>query len=765
MADQEANVNIKLALQQQALQQGKQGVKDLEKQFTDLKAKIQDTGKSADSALVGMVRSSTGLNAELADTIKQTEKLGGSVEKLKRIGSAFSGIGLGGLGSFVSQAGDIVQLGKSAQEGLGFAAVGMGELIAVAGPLALAAGGVALEFKQLTDTIEAGRKEIEKAENSLVDYYKVTATGTSESIRKQIADQRIIQNANESTLAINQKKINDLVNAQGLSPQMTKTITDEIAKAIRTPNSPLTNTDLNLPVALLPGIHSLIEESAKLATASKDAGEKIDKYTIALNDNSVKANDAAQAFLDFQKMSRGSSDSVKAHVQDLKDEQDALKVQIAYLQASGDTSEATSQKLRDLTDEYNRDGDAITNLTKIVLPLVQAREKEAQNAKDLQKALDDVAAANAKAAEDMKLAQRKRDEDIQKIHEDDAQKRLEIERQYGQTLIDIAEKAVQASEDSLRKLEQKREDINTAFGRDAEKVDRENALKDIEERIKAQRQERDDLRSHLQNLHDIQRQFDADQQDAAMDRNFAQLFKLQQQKNRDTERENEKFLQQQQARTQALAEEKNDIARQRAFERNERLIAYRNQLADARLAYQRELEQQSIAKQRELTRAAQAVSQQYNLEAQATARLLQLRQQAYNREVQMVQATEAAKIRIFQDALTRLYGSGDASYSGRRTTYTGSRVNFADGGGMAAGQAGIVNEPWSSGNEGFSTGGKLLKFPGFGMFIPSQSGTVNKNAGATVTQHFEINGARDPKAVADEIDRRVIYGLKKVGIG
>lgn len=752
-------------------------IDDVVKQFSQL----VKTEKQAIEAANDLRKSLSDVGAtkdEINDAVRSFHELtsagggaggggkGLTVEGLRRTGGALSQLGLGDIGGGISRIGDIAQIGKefqalgeSAQAGLAAAGVGMGEVIAVAGPLALAAGGIALAFKQLIDTIEEGRKAVEKAENDLVNYYKLVESSTSKDIQQKISEQRAIQSANAQALGVSQKpligNLNDAL--KDASPEMAKAITEGIQAYIKSGGkdqagqTALANLQTHGNIAALPGLNSLIEQMTKLSSASNDAQAQIDKYNNALKSNQVQANDAAQAFLDFQKMSRGSSQAVKDRVQDLKDEQGALKIQIAYLQASGDTSEATSKKLQDLTKQYDDDGASIDNLTKTILPLTQVREKEEQNVKDFQKALEDATSANQKATEDLKNAAKKRDEDIQKIEEDSLQKRADLAKDYADKQVEITEKAVQAASDSLKALQRKRTDLLTQLGRDEEKVQRSEAFKNVELQIKERRQERDDLKAHLEAMRDIQRQYASDEREAVIDRNFEQLFKLQERKNDDLAKENTKYTDQQQSRAQALQDEQNDLQRQRAFEKQERLIAYNNQLADAQLAYQRELEMQATAKQRELNIAQQAYQRQLSLAAQAENRLLQLRQQAYNREIEMVRATEEAKLKIFRNTLTRIYGSGDAVYNGTRSPSTSRITRFADGGLMSAGSPGLVNDKFPGQRESF--GGAMFP-PGLGVFIPVRSGNVDsgKSAGATVTITQNISA---PSGNAVEIGQMV----------
>src|SRR5712691_8613747 len=168
--------------------------------FAQTNKQIQDTNDSLDKLRAGL--------GDMPDFGGGDEEGGGfSTAGLSR-GLSSAGMlarraGAGGLGSGLQDISALVRvqsavgkledqlgnlpgiLGEAATEGEALAG-GLGSVLAVAGPLVLAVGAVAVGFKVfVTDTLEPANKALQEATASVDAYYLAIGKGTKESLQKQ----------------------------------------------------------------------------------------------------------------------------------------------------------------------------------------------------------------------------------------------------------------------------------------------------------------------------------------------------------------------------------------------------------------------------------------------------------------------------------------------------------------------------------------------------------------------------------------------------
>lgn len=388
MTDQQpANINLKLALEQSALQQSQQGVDKLDKQFAALKKDVQDTGKAADqtAATIGKAMGNVASTADAGtreikklksaldaagESAEKVGKKGINVEGLRRTGGALSSLGLGQVGGALSSAGDIGEVAKEA-----------GALTSALGPLGYvlpvvtgAALGLQIGMKLLDDQLRDTKKSADEALAGLDAFYDALGKGTSKTIKQQIG---------ELTELYNRK-------AQELNT---------LAAAVN-PNLAMSG-DLVHDAAVLLGkargdFNQFTDKGQALAKELSDIKGKIDALNRALDDTKVASNDAAEALkaqqaavmanLDLSVQARRqeladaklNSTQQKQRLSDLQDERAILQSQMQVLQPLIATNEEAKKKYEALQTQMVLLNTEIANLTNTMIPASEAAEKMRQ---------------------------------------------------------------------------------------------------------------------------------------------------------------------------------------------------------------------------------------------------------------------------------------------------------------------------------------------------------------------------------------------------
>lgn len=732
MTDQvPANINLRLALEQAALQQGKQGIADVQKQFDTLKTQIQDTGKSADSALAGIAKSSGGLGDVLQEDVQNFQKLNAEVSKsnsllssLRTTGRALDQLGLGNIGHAVQVAGDVGIIGKELGEGAEAAAAGLSSVgislttvTAVAAPLVAALVAVSLAQQNYANELKKGEALLDAALSAEEKYYGDVQHLTTDAAKKRLSQEEADQKTLEKIAGERRDAIIRQATAQGAPKAF-------IEQFMKTGDSSLLRSQdyLKELFKAYDDVNKKLSESQQYST----------RLAQGLEQGAFKGNDVVGVVNDiFTTITKGAEKAVAAVQQHAKLEYDA--------------SQQFNKAFSDDMEERRKAAE-------------KAREEQQQQ-------LNQALAATEKYNDAVKAA-----------NEHEGQQKVEIQQKYAGKVADVLQKAIDVNSAALQKLQDRQRELLTGATREDEKQARQDELEDVKLRIKERRTERDDLVQHLQKVRDIENQFRSGERDAILDRNFAQLFKLQESKKDQQKAEDQAYSETRAQHRQQLVDEKQDMALQRASERNERRIALANALADARAGYLKELEQSRQAKQKALELAAQERDSELRLVAQKRNETLKVLADGYAQELKLAFMTSQERQRLLIAEMNQVRAMGyrvpSSQAISQSSPYTslgstgGVIRRFADGGNMQAGEAGIVNEPGSTGNEGFTSGGRSIRFPGTGMFIAAQSGTVNKNAGGSPVVNLTIQtAATDPREVGRIARREVLSGLKKVGVG
>lgn len=809
MTDQTtANINLRLALERAALQESQAGVTSITKGLQDTKSAAIEAGSAVEGSFKSITDSAASATSIVSKLRSELLAAGDASKNIKQPSdgsfglsdlSSFRSIGratrqllpgqvggdlqkLGDIGLITRQFGELGKvfetlpgiLGQAATEGTALAG-GIGGVLAVLGPLALAIGAIALAFKVfVSDALVPANKALEEAVASVDAYYGAISKGTTDSIQKQL-----------DTLEAQKKAVDDKVTTLNNSLQSgfadTSAHFGDLGARIV--------TGLEGVGAFGGGIQKLNTDLSDAQKQSDAYGAQIDGLKRALGDTTVATNDAAEAEKKLQAerdkgadaalaqakanqslIETGSSKSIQQHLDDLEAERKSIQNVHSTMSISAAESQKLVARLQDIDAEEK-------TLTNDVLPLVKAREAEDQAVKDQTKRTQDLANAyekNQKAtdniiqqgADSRASIEAKYQDSVEKIAEQGVQARLNIEQSYGDKLIDIARKTAQSAADELTKLEQKFQDNETSLARGEQDI----SIKDSQDRLKlqidAQRQEAKDLTDHLRNIEDIRRNAQAGEQSDLYNRNFTALLTARQGVNKQIEDENTRFVRQRQdqktADAQKLQDEQSSIEQQRQA----RLLAYDRanedaqknydrqlqmlhlnevrQEKDAQIARDRSLQSQAESEQQALRVQQQGEQQQLVLLSRSITQKLQLQAQGYTAELNLLLQATQDRMKIVQQEAA----AAQATATGNSTIPT-THVGMS---GAASGGQVLVNDGYPGQRESFNG----TKFPaGLGLFIPARSGTIS-DGGGSIT--INVNGAQDPEMVS----RKVVEIIKRV---
>lgn len=689
---------------------------------------------------------------------------------LGRAGASLSGIGLGGAGGAVSGGADALQLILSAKEGL----AGLG---ASAGLLAGGAIAAAPAVIALSKAVEAFDKQTELLTGELsarvrnLDAYIKATTGTSGARGAAIGDiqQDIATRTRQrdELKKITDQTFNDLQKKEGdfgarLRLSRDKDYNDAIA----------TIDKLNKEISDLQRTsNAAFKELKDGGGAAADAQDKQAQAAKELTQATLASADAArQSSLEQSQLQQLNATAAKQRAQSLTDENAALQAAIKVVKDSGDTSKEAAAKLKEYEEALKKNAATIEALNKIVSGGghgIDQRVIDASNKEAARQAAEE----QDKADRDKRVAatQQKYNDDVERINEQSLQRRTDVQKSYNDKLVDIAKSAADEARSALEGLQQQQAELRRDFRREEATEQRKQQFDDLSRRVKVQREETKAYEEHARKLLEIQRNSQLEEQDLLLNRNFLGLFQLQQRRTAETEKANTEFAQQQQDRKAAFSQETQDLAAQREFERNERLIAFQQRNADAQVQYQQELAQIQQKQAAQLAQARQAYTAELRDLQQKTATELRLRQTAYDKELQLAALYGARRVQVEQQTQNALLAQANARLSALgavsnmnigASVERGNRRPF--GGPVSAGVPYAVNDAFSGQRERF--GGAMFP-PGLGVFIPSRSGSVEGGArgGANVTINQTITSqSGDPAAIAQMVRTQTTQAIREI---
>ena len=658
-------------------------------------------------------------------------------------------------------AGDFAQIGKEFQlltNMLPALGSGLASTVAIAGPAVLAVGALAFAFKTLTDQLEKEKETIQSVIKGVDTYFTAMYSMTTEAANKALDD-------------LSSKTAQATKERDFLRSKLPEGV-DENSIAVASPAvEALQNRIKELNKQILEaGIASDALTSAEQdgALAANDAAEAMKKQTQANLDAAKKQSDQAkQDYADSQL----SVDAAKKKAEQLKVNIDADQQELSSLMALGDESPEVQKRIEALKESLRANGEEWDKLRSVFIPAAENAKKLADAEAKRKKNTEELIKAEEKNNQDIANTYKKYKDDVASIEQKSAEERASINKKLADTLVAEAQKALEQSQDALRKLEDKRADLLDSYNKGELDAQQKAAYDDQTLQINAQREEVKAYQEHLQRLDDIRKSEWANEQQALLDRNFVALAKSRLTVATNMNQENTSFGRSQQDRAATLAASKQDAERQRAQEHAQRLEAYQQANADANKQYQRELRDQQIARERAIAAAQKAHDEDLKMLAQKTRAELDARAKAEKAELEIM--IKGAKARVELEAKTQeaLLNEAKAFAGARISTnaanpHSGTQFNLslgqyarrAGGGPLSAGQPAIVND--GSGRETFN--GQLLP-GGAGIFYPLKSGVVSGATGGTqFHQENHISGVSDPKAVADMIKQQTVTLLEQV---
>lgn len=328
----------------------------------------------------------------------------------------------------------------------------------------------------------------------------------------------------------------------------------------------------------------------------------------------------------------------------------SLKQGTAENKLASDQAEAFGNQIEALRTEQER-------LTSSTLDLVKAREAEA-------------AAIEYQKKQNEELAQAAKDynADLDKLNQQDQASRDKLR----DALTGILDQAVKAAEDAYAKLVQARADLAKDLGREEDKAARDAAKTRIDNAIKENEQEQDVYKAYRRKLLSIQQQEDESSFEAALNRDFSSLFNIGRSSNIQRQNAAQEERDSIEDTRTAYQRQNEELVRSLENERNERLIANQQRIADAVTAYQQERVQiDAQRKDQEAKAQAARVKEKAALDAQYTTRL-----QAAQNEIALISQTEQQRVAIMSAAQNALIDQA------RRI------LSAASGGSTAAGASG-----------------------------------------------------------------------------
>lgn len=677
------------------------------------------------------------------------------IEGLRRTGGALSQLGLGAVGEPISRAGDIAQVGKEVAE-FGGAIAGLsipiGTIMGIALPATAVIAGLAIVFGELQLASEAALKQ-EKID------YEFRKTQLDEEQRIRTEQRTRSKAANDAETADLQKQIDDTNNLK--------------AELVRQRNAlPGYSAGLSTQDQGDPKVRQLNDQIQELTDKANALGHQLGIDVMQLDPVIKKREEENRAVKEYADTVTRSIDATKTaisatskqvieQIQQRKDEAQKLREAIEFFPESLQLTEKGAELYQQLNDQLANDNKQVETLTKNILPLVEAREREAAALKKAEEAVKKQSDYITKQNQDIAQAYTKYEDDVKAIEDKALQKRADIEKQYADKQIEIARQAADAAKAALQKLEQARADLATNLGRDEEKSERAAAAKRMDIQISAQREEAKAYQDHQRELEQIRKDAQAREIGFLLDRNFLGLYQSRQQTSQNIDRANQRFVDDRQTRQQGTQQQLQDLQTSLARERQERLIAYQQQLADAQRAYQREIQQSQAKRIEELTIARQKRVEELN-DLMATTRAEQnARRQKAIEEINMARLTSDARIKLLQAEQAAAIKAAYALTSGA----SGGSTAVASGGGSGAGRGphqilrtsaygnALNAGDWSTVNDRFSGqreqyGGIPLP-GGLGLFFAMKPGNVTAGGGSGQNTFYITS--HDPQGVRREV--------------
>lgn len=600
-------------------------------------ASLAQTGKVALSAQESY--DEVNRNVALAgDVASNAAQVGGA---LRAIGADFAGDALEGAVIL----GDLTEgLPRLKEAAKGLPSI-IGNVVATLGPVGIGLGAVALgavvAFGELS-------KEIDKARNAGKAYADAIAeAGRSTADVTQLLAQGDIEGALTQLKGLNEQRLNLILRQQeaesalaeaqaqkdlffddrfGVFNSIAEALSPTMAQVNATFNQATVNaTALNdemLAVALsqqatteaLLSYGFSIEEIeagiAELTATTDTATEAINELNASLLE---QANATRNRYLEEINLLGQTEDALLDRQTQLNNEIEANRLAIDVLRQSGDTSEQVAEQIAKYEQANMELGKTLEFIGNTALPQANARARAEQARADTEQTREDTIEAT-----------RRYNDTIANLNESAYKELLGIEQKRTDSLLAIAKKYADDTEQALTRLNA---DLTANTARYTQN--------EIQARTQALSAELDATRAHYDSLSDISTQSKRDEQDAIRNLDFKSAFEARRNRNRAIEDEQKKFARD--ARDREINQDR---------ERKERLSAYEQSQRDAQSAYQKELQSARENRDRALSEARSAYQRELSEARNAQAQKLATEQAGYAQELALARQTSAQRLAI-----------------------------------------------------------------------------------------------------------------------
>lgn len=648
---------------------------------------------------------------------------------------------------------------------IGVSGAAFAGLLATVAVVAAPIIAVVAAIKLYTDTVEAQRKAVEDTVNALksdtdarleeVDIIRhasaVQIQDTIDTAKAKLAEVQLEKSFREQYL----KGIQDQYAALGAAfDPARRAALGEAGQAAQQSIDDLTAREQQLTDVInentnviLPAVQKREEETQKIQDQTAAAQKLVQVSIQAVNAQQQTEIQIAQL------RQQGSLDQLNQAKTDNENQRAAIQDSIVSLTNLRDAYAVGS-------DEYKAYQEQIDNASNQIHVLEAAYAQLGDTALESAVKANDAAKERQKIRDDEIGAVKSYNEAIQSAKDKEAQAEIDLANKLADTQVSIAQKAADDSQKALDDLLDKEAQLQTNLTRSLDADTAKAQFDAIGRQIKFQRTEVENEQKHQADLERIRQQGRDKEFELGLSRDFAGLAASRRQTAQQLADSNQKANDDRQSRLDAFQQQNDDTQRQFIFEREQKIIKYQQDLDDANAAEQKQLNAIQAAKDKQLRAAVDAYNKDLsNLQTKLSAEL-DLKKSAITAELQQIAAGNAARLQLdaqyYQQAQTLLQSaisgvSGGAVAPVISGGGSGGHIlptPYALGGDVRAGQVISVNEPGSSGLEGFSTARGAIQFPGYGTFIPSTSGTVNSNNRAlSVNMPITIQTGADQRAV------------------
>lgn len=596
-------------------------------------------------------------NVALAgDVASNAAQVGGA---LRAVGADFAGNALEGavvLGDLAeglprlkSAIGGLPEVAGSAVKALGPVGVG---LIAVLGLGALAFSEISKEVDKARLAGEAYANALADAGAQVADARQALARGDTESAfaqLKAIQDQRLNlilqqEEANRALAEAEALKNQFFVEEFGVFNSIAEALNPAMAQVNANFNTATANSQklgdemlsiatqqeelTNLLLAQGFTTQEIEEAIANLNNSAEEATETVNELSTALL---AQADAVRNRYLEELSLLDQSEQALRDRQIEINNEITANQRALDVLRMSGDTSEEVTEQIRQYEEANKALGDTLAFIGSTALPQATARAQAEQ-----------VRVDTAQTQGDIINATKKYNDTLETINADGQKAMLDIEQKRTDTLLSIAKKYADDTENALNKLNADLSSSRAKYTDDELKA-RQTALN----------AELDTTRKHYQSLEDISVNAKREESDALRNLDFKSAFDARRNANRAIEDEQKKFSREAQDRQINLERE-----------RKERLQAYARAQSDAQANYRKELQQARQNQERALAEARAGYAQEQAQARNTQTQKLRDLQAGYAQEIALARQTTAQRLALQAQADAQLLAQAQRLLAG-----------------------------------------------------------------------------------------------------